>query len=904
MKKNIKLIIGICILIVLTGVSFAWFNYYKVADNQRIITGNLFLNLIDNTDSFTLRNIFPLSKEEARARNDNVITFSISGKNTSEKENIHYEIMLKNGEEDESYERFDPEDLVFDLIEVTEENGQEVETYLLDAISFPSIDGRRIWVDTVLHGTNSKIERTYKLRMWLSDKVIISDSDPNADYTANKGTSTDFKNHYASVKLGVYGDLKLKSLPSNVTTNNSFVENGKSYFMVDLSNDFLLEDEGELLDENDTIRIKITNPEDKINFSYRDSEGNEVLTQSTSLDLTYTYNKNKIITMMVFTESKTEANISTSLNFEVYKNGTKVQEYTKQINAMGRNYCLRNGFTNLAECILVSDNLSQNRQEAITHINTKGVPDVNDTAPSYRYVEEITENEIRIGTEGHVEWSTSPKYVFDESSGLFTLKEADGVTTSTNFARLSDDLIGTYTCGTDDTGHTWHNIYLITSVDAERNRITGTKIEYKVISSLDSQIGLYKVADNDGDSYIYRGAVYNNNVYFGGYYWKILRINGDGSIRMIFNGNTLANDGNKTAGNNVTISSSNDTGINATYPFNSNVGGPTYVGYMNTENTSYWKTTSLATYNMIAEDIIYYFADSFATYTDEYGNRQFKLAGNVYQSKIKDLTSAQINAHPYTCSGTNANLVCSRLVQINSRTSSTAVSGYYITYSPDYLTNSSITKADVEKNEQDSTAKKQIDLWYQNKFRNNLNNGKSVTTYLADSPFCNDRTISDTYTNGSYTLSNSYTSGYLLTANSYYQARRRLMNAEDPYKSATLLCNKNDNFSVVETANANGKLTYPIGLITADEVALAGGKYNDKNENYWLRTNGYFWTMTPSRYMVTHAYARMLYVTKEGFMYSSNVSPDFWGLRPVINLLSNTQISGGDGTATNPYIID
>ena len=51
-----------------------------------------------------------------------------------------------------------------------------------------------------------------------------------------------------------------------------------------------------------------------------------------------------------------------------------------------------------------------------------------------------------------------------------------------------------------------------------------------------SDKGLYKSADDFGDTYYYRGKVTNNNVYFAGFYWQIVRINGDGSIRLLYNG--------------------------------------------------------------------------------------------------------------------------------------------------------------------------------------------------------------------------------------------------------------------------------------------------------------------------------------------------------------------------------
>ena len=47
--------------------------------------------------------------------------------------------------------------------------------------------------------------------------------------------------------------------------------------------------------------------------------------------------------------------------------------------------------------------------------------------------------------------------------------------------------------------------------------------------------GLIKTSDDDGDAYFFRGNVDNNNVSFAGMNWKIVRINGDDSIRLILN---------------------------------------------------------------------------------------------------------------------------------------------------------------------------------------------------------------------------------------------------------------------------------------------------------------------------------------------------------------------------------
>ena len=134
-----------------------------------------------------------------------------------------------------------------------------------------------------------------------------------------------------------------------------------------------------------------------------------------------------------------------------------------------------------------------------------------------------------------------------------------------------------------------------------------------------------------------------------------------------------------------------------------------------------------------------------------------------------------------------------------------------------------------------------------------------------------------------------------------YSGYKRLYS--DSKKSATLKCsNANDNFSTT-ASRGNAKLKHPVALITADEVALAGAKYGMKNQNYYLRTNGYFWTMTPSYFSATLAYARVYSVFPAGEFYEWDFVANSHGVRAVINLRSDVLISQGEGTTDNPYIL-
>ena len=80
--------------------------------------------------------------------------------------------------------------------------------------------------------------------------------------------------------------------------------------------------------------------------------------------------------------------------------------------------------------------------------------------------------------------------------------------------------------------------------------------------------GMYATTDNLGTSYYFRGAVTNNYVQFAGYYWRIIRINGDGSIRIIYDGTSAHANGES--------SSDRQTG---TSRFNSLADQSYYVGY-------------------------------------------------------------------------------------------------------------------------------------------------------------------------------------------------------------------------------------------------------------------------------------------------------------------------------------
>ncbi len=91
-------------------------------------------------------------------------------------------------------------------------------------------------------------------------------------------------------------------------------------------------------------------------------------------------------------------------------------------------------------------------------------------------------------------------------------------------------------------------------------------------SIADGTNGIYIAKDDLGTSYYFRGNVTNNYVKFANKYWRIIRINGDGTIRMIYAGTSAhANGYNDSSANDMSIGTS---------AFNSSYNDNTYVGYM------------------------------------------------------------------------------------------------------------------------------------------------------------------------------------------------------------------------------------------------------------------------------------------------------------------------------------
>ena len=175
----------------------------------------------------------------------------------------------------------------------------------------------------------------------------------------------------------------------------------------------------------------------------------------------------------------------------------------------------------------------------------------------------------------------------------------------------------------------------------------------------------------------------------------------------------------------------------------------------------------------------------------------------------------------------------------------------------------------------------------------------SYASYIdISSGFCGDRSVLTSQDNVGVGNNITYYAGYL-----------RVISSTPNLKCENML----DYYTISSASTGNKALTYSVGLITADEVLLAGisGGIFNGNQNQqqyslksYLTIGNYFWTMTPIGFYIPYSlnsnYSDVFFVDITGFI-DDTYTIDVLGLRPVINLKSTLKFTG-DGTKNNPYI--
>ena len=203
-----------------------------------------------------------------------------------------------------------------------------------------------------------------------------------------------------------------------------------------------------------------------------------------------------------------------------------------------------------------------------------------------------------------------------------------------------------------------------------------------------------------------------------------------------------------------------------------------------------------------------------------------------------------------------------------------------------YMYGSSGSIANARTNQTNSsTIKTTIDNWY----KINLE-AKGYTKYLSTTAvYCNDRT---------YTVSGSFT---------YFGANTRL----ETNKTPSYDCAATEDKFTADTSTGNGKLTYPIALMTADEVSFAGGLWGTNAQTWYYNSakgsstgEQWWWLLSPATGNGSYAYVFFVVGSSyPGFLSSTYVSHTY-GVRPAVSLKSCVKTSGGDGSASAPYTIE
>ena len=186
-----------------------------------------------------------------------------------------------------------------------------------------------------------------------------------------------------------------------------------------------------------------------------------------------------------------------------------------------------------------------------------------------------------------------------------------------------------------------------------------------LVDKIEDQNGyLCSAPDNYGTSYYYRGNVVDNYVSFAGYYWRIIRVNGDGSLRIIYDGTSIHSNGEKSEDRQIGTSCYNqywknnniDAGTNSQI-YLDNAG----VGYMygNRDGLVTLSGDGYSTSLKLTQTDTYYFADSYNynNTTDRFSlvNPVGILGSNINSSNV---------VGKYTCRSTISSGQCQILNHI------------------------------------------------------------------------------------------------------------------------------------------------------------------------------------------------------------------------------------------------
>ena len=304
-----------------------------------------------------------------------------------------------------------------------------------------------------------------------------------------------------------------------------------------------------------------------------------------------------------------------------------------------------------------------------------------------------------------------------------------------------------------------------------------------------------------------------------------------------------------------------------------------------TDFSTTFTTTNTGTLYTATESIasstpkdVYYFAGNAQNNWVKFGGYYWRIIRTNHDGSIKLLYAG---TSPDTTSGyigTSA---------FNSSSNSPKYVGYM------YGTDGSLSESRTNTN--DSTIKGVIDTWYSN-------NLSSYSKYIStEAVYCNDRQL-DSGQSWTFTTSPSSQINYITFSRLDWNGNGS--NASPTYDCA-------DSHDAFSASNTDAKLTYPIGLMTADEINIAGGlAYNNAPAYYYLNSAGgsvtgstWWWSLSPMNWNGNGSNVWVVGGSDDpGYLDDYFVSSED-GVRPAISLKTCALWTSGDGTPDAPYEI-
>ena len=279
----------------------------------------------------------------------------------------------------------------------------------------------------------------------------------------------------------------------------------------------------------------------------------------------------------------------------------------------------------------------------------------------------------------------------------------------------------------------------------------------------------------------------------------------------------------------------------------------------------------------IADTTVYYYAGNTTNNWVKFGGFYWRIIRTNADGSIRMLYSG-------TSHDTTSGYLSTGESAFNSSYDSPKYVGYMYGENDDTLVN-------ARTNTNNSTIKTAIDNWY-------ASNMTSYTKYLSTTAvYCNDRTEQ---TAGAYNTGDS---------DFHFAPYARAFTNFAPTYDCT---EASDAFSV---DNTSAKLTYPIALMTADEIMRAGGQgdavltspyawYYLNSANGSITGSKYWWLLSPFSWFGSSALVFFVYGSSGPGYLVYNIVYYTFGVRPALSLKSCVKYNTGNGSASDPYTIE